>query len=441
MQITSQKILFFMASMIWGIMSSFSYASNTGQCATCGGSAPHIISFLQMSNTIINELPSYSQALALWSRYQVYWPRQWWLYQWILSSRNPQTILWNIVAGTIKNIDKQQSHIRTAADLMSIYGRDIITDGWLGFAVIVQPWPILRDYQILLDLDKQIADKIYDIGSAGWYGRRLSQIQINNINTILMQHKGTDSGQLFAEIGIPSNATSTDILHLLMRLNHRHKKILVLWWTTSDSFSLWNNSVRNLRLNENYFISLQEEYICSRINQSCSTTFQTFNDNISNISKTFSEQWPKQARDKISTASKRLATRSLQIIWQTEWDFYKKNINDHEAREAEILSSQPGWRNLKKRIWKDIITGLFQINIDRNSKNERNNMKNEAKTIIGWMRQTLSKPWPIMWAAWRNITNIFQNNQTQEWNNSSNGNNGQHRENFNKGKTSLLAHR
>ncbi len=408
--------------MIWVFIPSFWYASNTWQCATCGWSAPHIVSFLQMSNAVINELPSYNQTLALGSRYQIYWPRQWWIYQGILSSRNPQTILWNVVAGTIKNIEKQQSHIRATADLMTIYGRDIITDGWLGFAVIVQPWPILRDYQILLDLDKQIADKIYDIGSAWWHGRTLSQSQINAINIILRQHEWSGSGQLFRDIGVPPNASSTDILHMLMRLNNRHKKILVLWWTTTDNFwwTVFNTTVKNLRLNENYFISLQEAYICSRINQSCSATFKTFKDNISNISKTFSEQWPEQARDKISRASKRLATRSLQIIWQTESNFYKNNIDDYTAREAEILSSQPGWRNLKKRTGRGIISWMFQVNIDRNSQNERNNMKNEVKTITQWTKSTREAAWKMIGSIWRWITNIFQNNQTQEWNNSSN---------------------
>lgn len=357
--------------------------SNTPPCNTCGAPSPQVQDMINLANGVMGVLPSYGSTLAQWSRFQVYGPRQWWLYQGIVQSRNPQTILWNVTAGILKNLDRQQSQLRGAADLGAIYTEDIIRDGSLWFVAITQPWPIVRDYQYLLDVDTLIGDKIYDISTIGWYGRQLTPDQISAIRTLFSTYKWED--KLFQEIKISDTITSTQALSFLMRLNHRHKNTLVLWSVNNPDMT-FGGSMKGTIINAKYLDDLIQAYSCARIQQQCSSDFKTFTKNINNISKTFVDQGPAKARDKISTASKRLATRSLQIIGQGTGDFYKNNIADYERREQEILSSQPWGRNLTKRTGKDIITGIFQSNIRINLKTAWQNTKKETL----WIRNTIS---------------------------------------------------
>jgi len=349
---TSQKIKFFVAAMIVIIWwSFFIYGQNTESlCATCGGPSPEITNFINLSNQIIDILPNNSTILAQWAQYNVFGPWQWWVYDGILWSTNPWSIVENIVAGTLKNFDKRQSYLRATTELLSIYGIDIIKDGWLWFLVTAQPRPIVRDYQLLLDIDTIVGDKLYEIGIAGWYGKKLPDEQFIQITTLIKNNSG--EWKLFeSNPTIEDALTSTQSLALLLRINNRFKKILTLWGTLQDNtITVWGSAKTEVKLNIEYFSLLQKHYDCTRIGtswKSCSSSFATFKKNIKNITDTFKTKWPKQSREKIEKASKRLATRALQITNQTDWDFYKNNIDDYTQREQEILSSQ--W--LTKRTW------------------------------------------------------------------------------------------
>lgn len=378
---TSQKIKFFILYRIIILWCNFViYGQNTDTCLTCGWPSSEITTFLEFSNQIIDVLPSNSDLVWKWPEYRIFWPRQWGIYNGILSSVNPWSILSNIVAGTLKNFDKRQSYLRATTELIGIYGIDIIKDGWLWFAVASQPWPIVRDYQLLLDVDTLVWDKIYDIGVAWWYGKQLSEEQINAIRTIIINHTGTWTGKIFTKQKIDSTTTSTQVLSLLLRTNNRFKKILTLWGKTRDNTILvwWSNQI-DIDLNPLYFNALQTSYSCVRIGssgKSCSSSFKKFKENINNIVKTFKEKWPAQSRKKIETASKRLATRTLQIGWAdpNTNDFYKNNLEDYTQRETELLSAQ----GLTKRSGLWILTWSLSVNLPRK---EFSNMRKETTTL------------------------------------------------------------
>ncbi len=378
---TSQKIKFFSTIlMIISWWSFFTYGQNTGTaaCITCWGPSREITNFINLSNQIIDVLPNNSTILAQWAQYQVFGPWQWWVYDGILWSTNPWSIIENIVAGTLKNFDKRQSYLRATTELLSIYGIDIIKDGWLWFLVTAQPRPIVRDYQLLLDIDTIVGDKLYEIGIAGGYGKKLPDTQLTQIKTLIKNNSG--EWKLFMSNSIIDDSlTSTQLLALLLRLNNRFKKVIVLWGNIKDStITVWSSAKTTVKLNTSYFESLQTSYNCVRIGtswKSCSSSFTTFKKNIKNITDTFKKKWPKQSRERIEKASKRLATRALQITNQTDWDFYKTNIDDYSQREQEILSSQ--W--LTKRTWLWLPSWILSSNIPRKMINTRSD--------ITWARQ------------------------------------------------------
>jgi hypothetical protein len=380
---TSQKIKFFSTIFIiisWWFFFAYGQNNETSACITCWGPSIEITNFINLSNQIIDILPNNSTILAQWAQYHVFGPWQWWVYDGILWSTNPWSIIENIVAWTLKNFDKRQSYLRATTELLGIYGIDIIKDGWLWFLVTSQPRPIVRDYQLLLDIDTIVGDKVYEIGIAWWYGKKLPDTQLTQIKTLIKNNSG-DWKLFMSNPIIDDSLTSTQLLALLLRLNNRFKKILTLWGTLQDNIiTVWGSAKTTVVLNTAYFSLLQEHYACTRIGtswKSCSSSFATFKKNIKNITKTFKEKWPKQSREKIEKASKRLATRALQIWWATEENnnFYKKNIDDYSQREQEILSSQ--W--LTKRTWLGIPSGLLSSNIPRKMINTRSD--------INWTRQ------------------------------------------------------
>lgn len=378
---TRQKIKFFttiITVISWWVFFAYGQNNQTPTCATCWWPSIEITNFINLSNQIIDILPNNSTILAQWAQYNVFGPWQWWVYDGILWSTNPWSIIENIVAWTLKNFDKRQSYLRATTELLWIYGIDIIKDGWLWFLVAAQPRPIVRDYQLLLDIDTIVWDKLYEIGIAWWYWKKLPDTQLTQIKTLIKNNSG--DWKLFMNNPIIDDSlTSTQLLGLLLRINNRFKKILTLWGNLQDNkITVWGSSKTTVELNTAYFSLLQEHYACTRIGtswKSCSSSFATFKKNIKNITKTFKEKWPKQSREKIETASKRLATRALQITNQTDWDFYKKNIDDYSQREQEILSSQ--W--LTKRTWLDTPSGILSSNIPRKMINTRSD--------ITWARQ------------------------------------------------------
>lgn len=333
--------------------------NNKIPCATCSGPSPEVTQFITLSHQIIDALPKKTPIEANGAEYHVFGPRQGWIYNGILQDLSPWSILGNIVAGTLKNLDKRQSYLKATTELIGIYGIDIIKDSGLGFFVSAQQWPLIRDYQLLLDVDTLVGDKIYDIWVIWWYGKQLSNEQLNTIRTIIFNNSW--EGKIFASNPtINDETTATQILSLIVRTNNRMKKVLTLGGQMRDpSITLWANKTIKISLNNIYFESLRKSYQCTKITaQACKSDMKDFVKHINNITKAFADNGPKKARDKIEQASKRLMVRSLQVIGQTDSQFFKNNIDDYTAREQELLSAQ--W--LKKRSGRDILLGSISIN-------------------------------------------------------------------------------
>lgn len=381
--------------------SFFAYGQSTTVCTTCGWPSTEIMKFVDFANQIIATLPNNSNLKNKGAQYRVYWPRQWWVYNGILSSTNPGSIVENIVGWTLKNIDKKQSYIRANIELAGIYSFDIIKDGVLGFIVTAQPRPIIRDYQTLLDIDTTVSDKIYEIGIAGGYGKELSPEQLVAIKEIIQKNSGTTTGALFLSNPVINNSlTSTQALAIIIRLNQRFKNSLVLWSINGNQqITVGNSNPSTVNVNDKLFVNMKQAYSCTRIwtpgIKSCSSNFATFKKNITNIVKNFKDNGPEKSREKIDTASKRLVTRALQVTNQTDSEFYKKNIEDYQQRENELLSAQ--WKT--KRVWsvRNVIKGWGVSNIPRQIKNSiaeikttRKDAKSKLVSIIESTKNTTS---------------------------------------------------
>jgi uncharacterized protein YjgD (DUF1641 family) len=298
---------------------------------------------------------------------------------------------------------------------MGMYGRDIITDGALWFAVVAQPWPMVRDYQRLLDVDTMITDKIHELGIAWWYSRTIDGNTIGSIRDFMDNEVGDE--KIFEDVTIEDDMKAKDILQVLVKLNKKHKNLIVL---SSKANSEWTediekNSTISIDLNTGYREKLKTDYSCARLwgkgAMKCSKSFSQFKKSIKNITTNFIEKGPKQSLEKIKVASRRLKTRWQQISGKTDNDTYKKNLSDYEQREAELLSIQ--W--VEKRT-SNSLTWFLGGNPFRWVLANIEEAKNKAPSIInsikdGWEKLT-SKA--LQWAKVKQDIK----GEGKEWNNS-----------------------
>ena len=359
--------------------------NNNASCTVCGSTPQQIEDFISMTTSILDILWTRYSTGILAGEYKVFGPWQAWLYG--------QALAWDIwsvykslVAGTIRNLDQKQSYIRTTSELLGIYTKDIIEDGVIWFAVVAQPWPMVRDYQRLQDVDTILADKISEMWAAGWFSKTLDEATISSIRDVMKAQEG--SGKLFTTITIENNVKPSYILRILMSINKKHKNLIVLSKkTSSDSeidLSKWNEKI-TIDFNDNYRSNLKETYACARLwsknKMACSAQFSDFTKRIKNISENFVKNWPKQSREKIETSAKRLKIALQKTTGKTDNDFYKKNKDDYETREAELLSSQ--WFK-KREPW---LTGLFSSNIPRSIEKSIKDGSLKAKDISERFKQ------------------------------------------------------
>ena len=344
-------------SSLW----SFSYAEETPPCITCSSMAPELQSYISFANQIIDAIEDKKDLMSRWSTYNVFWPWQWGNYNGILVDKNPSGIIQSIVLWTLKNLDKRQSQLRATTEILSIYTMDIVLDGALWFLVASQPWPIMRDFQYLLDIDTLISDKIYDLWAMGVQGKQLTTQERATIIGIIESNSGPWK-LLEDDYNLDPALNTTEVLRLLLRINTRNKKALTLSTTDKDNTIKVGKST--FTLSEKNFLNLVENYRCVRIlnTNSCWWSFANFKKSIDNITKSFIETWPKQSRDRINTAYKKLLSRG-KIIMNKDID--EKQLKEYLIREHELISSRGDGASLVKRSWWWILTGLVQVNIPR----------------------------------------------------------------------------
>ncbi|AKH32602.1 hypothetical protein XF24_00242 [candidate division SR1 bacterium Aalborg_AAW-1] len=375
----------------------FSYAQETPSCLTCGSMAPELQDYIIFANQIVDALDTKTDIISNGLSYNIFGPWQGGTYNGILVDKNPSGLIQSIVLGTLKNIDRRQSQVRGTIEVLSIYTTDIIKDGSLGFLVASQPWPIMRDFQYLLDIDTMISDKIYDLGTMGMQGKTLTEQERTTILEILKNNTG--EGKIFSsEPNLSPSITSTDILRLLLRINNRNKKTLTLSTTKIDNTVTANNST--LTLSKKHFENMVQKYKCVRIGskaKSCGGSREDFKKSIDNITKSFIETGPKQSWNKINTAYKRLITRG-KIIMGSE-NINKKELEEYMVKEHELITSRGDGQTLTKRTGRGIITGALSSNIPRMVGNIWSEVMKEGKEL-----STLRK------SSQENITSESNNN-------------------------------
>lgn len=362
-------------SLVW----SFAHAQEIPPCITCSTMAPELQEYINFANQMVDALDTKTDIMSNGTSYNVFGPWQWWTYNGMLVDKNPSGLIQSIVLWTLKNLDRRQSQMRWTIEVLSIYTTDIIKDGSLWFLVASQPWPIMRDFQYLLDIDTMISDKIYDLGVMGMQWKQLTTQERNAIIQLL--ENNTWEGKLFAsEAVLSTSLSSTDILRLLLRINNRNKKTLTLSTTGIDNTVTANNST--LTLSDKHFIDMVNNYKCVRIGEktkSCGWSWKDFKKSIDTITKSFIETGPKQSWEKINKAYKRLITRG-KIIMGPE-NINQQNLQDYLNREHELITSRWDGQTLTKRSGRWILTWAISSNIPRQITSSRKNILNGSKEV------------------------------------------------------------
>ncbi len=311
-------------------------------CPSCSKTPDSITNFIGMTYQALGILDTSNPANTVVWWYKIYGPRQWWIYGAFQNGLAPYpSIVEEVVGGTLRNIDRQQSSARSIAIVLGLYGRDILTDGARGLAVIAQPWPIVRDYQKLLDIDTLIADKLFDLGQAGGLQKKLTNEARQSLIQIFASQQWDD--KLFesktASITIESHATPYTIIQLLLRINRRMKNMVTAGRDPRDTDIAIKNNAISVQINPWFWTGIQTEYACTRLSHNaCTQQWKDFTNDIAMITTGFIDTWPKQAREKIKTSLTRLKTLWQDRAWNDE-NISDKNRADYDARQDELLSA------------------------------------------------------------------------------------------------------
>lgn len=318
--------------------------------------------------------------------YKIYGPWQWGVYGAFQNSLAPYpSIVEEVVAGTLRTLDYQQSSLRSIAIVMGIYGKDILTDGARGLAVVAQPWPIVRDYQKLLNLDTLMTDKLFDLGQAWGLQKPLTETARKSIINVLSLQQGSKS--LFQEqtaaITIESKATPYHVIQLLLRINRRMKNMVTAGRNPTDlDISIKNDTIFT-QINPWFWTGLQAEYACTRIaNNACTQQRKDMTSRIASITTWFIDAGPKDARETIKRSLTRLKTKTQDLVWDDE-NISAANRADYEAREQELINAM--W--FKKHLSLD--TGLnFSASLPRDFQDMKQTVKDRLNDITSY-RYTL----------------------------------------------------
>ncbi len=382
MRSTIQKKLIIVAIIGSGIFffPSFSFAqSEPTVCRTCSAPSPKLEEYMDFSREMLATLSITWKELATWYGYNTFWPRQWGIYNTIMWDYSPSFLIQSVVMGTLKNIKRRQSHLKATAEVLSIYTRDIVKDWSLSVVNSAQPWPILRDYQYLLDIDNGVSNKIYDLGTAGLQWAQLTKEQRKRLLEVLK--KNTWDGKLIAsekDYTLTSNTTTTDILRSLLHINARFKRAVSLSTTKVRSTS---TKGIDLTISQVFLQAIIDDYTCVRIgkaDKSCWWDFGKFKENIITIVESFVESWPKQSRERIKRASKKLLTRGKLVLWIDKIN--EKDKEKYLQKENDLINSRWDGKPLIKRTWRWILTGAISSNIPRTARDNR-------KSIAQWGQQ------------------------------------------------------
>lgn len=332
----------------------------TPWCLTCWSAPAQLEEFVAMTEAILSSMDNKYITGSIAGHYKTFWPWQAWLYWQALN--NDWIGIWQaIVISTLKSLERKRSYLQSTSTLLTVYSTDIITDGVLSFVTIFQQQPIIRDYQRLLDLDITIGHKLDEIGIAWGIGKAMDKSTISSIKEILQRY--TWEGKILNSFEIEDNIHSEAILLSLLRLNKKHKNIVVTGTSITNHETSKNTITKwwflgifgeniTLQTNQDYRSAFTASYLCVQA-RACNTNRSWFTQNISNITKSFVKSGPKNSREIIKKASRRLQTRSQQLTNNTDSDSYKKNLADYEAREAELLSILG---TKKREKWQSIIS-------------------------------------------------------------------------------------
>lgn len=350
-------------------------------CSACSKTPDGINGFIGMTYQIMSILDSSNPANTVVGWYKIYGPRQWWVYGAFQNWLAPYpSIVDEVVGGTLRAIDRQQSSMRSIAIVFGLYGRDILTDGARWLAVMAQPWPIVRDYQKLLDVDTLVADKIFDLGQAWWLQKKLTPEAIAAINGALSSQQW--AWKIFIEqsvgVTLERNATPYNVIQLLLRINRRMKNMVTAGRNPRDKDIVIKADTINVQINPWFRTGIKEEYSCTRLaNNACTQQRKDMANSINRITSWFVESWPKQARDKIKTSVRRLVSKTKDIAWKDE-NISDKNRADYDARQYELLSAMGLTKHIANVSW-------WLINISASLPRDFDNMKQIVKDTAEWI--------------------------------------------------------
>lgn len=230
---------------------------------------------------------------------------EWWLFtNKLLHLSNPNLLTENIATKALNAAGTAAERLIvaniTTLFLFQMSAVSTISDGLLGFTILLDERPIVRDWKKLLDIDWDLSTRAYDLGQWGNITKTIKDSW--KIQKILDRYQ--DKGLFLPSSQFPQSIKYTDLFLELMKINASIKQFLALRTTTqldSDSAFFY------LKLNPERISKLQEDYQCldPKYWMRCNQSLKNFTASIKNILGNSKKTWI-SVMEKFETALNRL---------------------------------------------------------------------------------------------------------------------------------------
>lgn len=217
----------------------------------------------------------------------------------------------------------------TSAFLFELAWLSTLADNSIGLTILFQDRPIVRDWEKLLDIERNLNQTAYHLGKAGEIVRTISD------TTVLKQllRKYESKGVLEGIEAFSPSLRYMDLLKILTSINIAMKSFLAY-----NSSNLLNSfKEQGLSFNKKRIQQLKEDYRCTRraFGFKCSSSWNSLVNTLSLLASTTKNQGL-SSRKIIQQASKNLADALLQFPWGV-WANIKGQANDAYLTEREKI--------------------------------------------------------------------------------------------------------
>jgi len=320
-------ILFFSQNFVW-----ITFAKDESQCNSCGGSTAELQEYQDFIYEVLDSIDTtVPKGDYLWKTIH---PGLFEAGYYKIPEENKF-----ILASFADKIFDDLKRTAGAMEMMAIMAWSF----WVefvqlhddGILLLFEQEPFVLAYSAMLKVDTAIHDKMFDLGLAGAWYSKLTEINRLKLEKILKKYSA-ESDNIFDTYDLSSDVRYSQVVKMLRKLNSVMKTLVGCGWDVECLFKdgLPENWVKigwsniSVLVYSSVFTVTDEEFACAR-RLECSEAMKNFGENMWKIGEDSSDSF-RRSWDLIKESAK-----DLKNMFGTIWAFDGKTLAGNELSDAQ----------------------------------------------------------------------------------------------------------